>query len=77
MTYWYLLPVNAWLLLCPSQLCCDWTMGTIPLVISVMDPRNLATAAFVVVLGWLSWYAVFVDGKRSRQVAIVSWEAQY
>ncbi|XP_072045716.1 protein O-mannosyl-transferase TMTC3-like [Amphiura filiformis] len=70
LTYWYLLPVNAWLLLCPSQLCCDWTMGTIPLVTSAIDPRNLATAAFVMIIIWLGCYAVFVEGKRSRQVAM-------
>ncbi|KAG8137949.1 hypothetical protein E2320_003886 [Naja naja] len=37
LTFNYLLPVNAWLLLNPSELCCDWTMGTIPLVESMLD----------------------------------------
>ncbi|XP_062403453.1 protein O-mannosyl-transferase TMTC3 [Sardina pilchardus] len=46
LTFNYLLPVNAWLLLNPSELCCDWTMGTIPLVETLLDTRNLATAAF-------------------------------
>uniref|UniRef100_A0A8C0HYL3 dolichyl-phosphate-mannose--protein mannosyltransferase n=1 Tax=Balaenoptera musculus TaxID=9771 RepID=A0A8C0HYL3_BALMU len=43
LTFNYLLPVNAWLLLNPSELCCDWTMGTIPLIESFLDIRNLAT----------------------------------
>uniref|UniRef100_A0A8C1CD33 Protein O-mannosyl-transferase TMTC3 n=1 Tax=Cyprinus carpio carpio TaxID=630221 RepID=A0A8C1CD33_CYPCA len=46
LTFNYLLPVNAWLLLNPSELCCDWTMGTIPLVECLLDPRNLATVVF-------------------------------
>jgi hypothetical protein len=58
LTYNYLLPVNAWLLLCPSRLCCDWTMGTIPLVADVLDPRNLATFTF---------YAIYRFIPRSSQ----------
>ncbi|UYV70810.1 TMTC3 [Cordylochernes scorpioides] len=40
LTYAFLLPLNAWLLLFPWHLCCDWTMGTVLLVESVADPRN-------------------------------------
>ena len=36
----YMLPLNAWLLLDPSWLCCDWTMGTVPLIDSFTDPRS-------------------------------------
>ncbi|KAF8777395.1 Protein O-mannosyl-transferase TMTC3 like protein [Argiope bruennichi] len=43
LTYNYLLAVNAWLLLFPCHLCCDWTMSTIPLVEGILDLRNLAT----------------------------------
>ncbi|XP_051546267.1 protein O-mannosyl-transferase TMTC3-like [Myxocyprinus asiaticus] len=61
LTFNYLLPVNAWLLLNPSELCCDWTMGTIPLVESLLDPRNLATLVFYGLLCLLAhhslWYA--------------------
>lgn len=31
---------NAWLLLSPSSLCCDWTLGSIPLVTSFSDVKN-------------------------------------
>ncbi|XP_053362470.1 protein O-mannosyl-transferase TMTC3 [Clarias gariepinus] len=58
LTFNYLLPVNGWLLLNPSELCCDWTMGTIPLVESVLDPRNLATLVFYVLLGLLTYHSV-------------------
>uniref|UniRef100_A0A3Q3NC65 Protein O-mannosyl-transferase TMTC3 n=1 Tax=Mastacembelus armatus TaxID=205130 RepID=A0A3Q3NC65_9TELE len=58
MTFNYLLPVNAWLLLNPSELCCDWTMGTIPLVESILDLRNLATLVFYIVLGLLAYHSL-------------------
>ena len=32
---------NAWLLLSPSSLCCDWTLGSIPLVTSFSDVKNI------------------------------------
>ncbi|XP_071113753.1 protein O-mannosyl-transferase TMTC1-like [Haliotis cracherodii] len=43
LTYNYLFAFNSWLLLSPVTLCYDWTLGSIPLVESVADPRNLAT----------------------------------
>ncbi|XP_022244376.1 transmembrane and TPR repeat-containing protein CG4050-like [Limulus polyphemus] len=60
LTFSYLLSLNAWLLLFPCDLCCDWTMGTIPLVTSIEDLRNISTLCFCVVLflllrsSWLS-----------------------
>lgn len=45
LTYHYLISVNLWLLLFPCDLCCDWTMGTVPLVESFLDPRNIGTVA--------------------------------
>ncbi|XP_029290183.1 protein O-mannosyl-transferase TMTC3 [Cottoperca gobio] len=57
-TFNYLLPVNAWLLLNPSELCCDWTMGTIPLVESLLDLRNLATLVFYTFLGLLAYHSL-------------------
>lgn len=43
LTYGYLIYLNSWLLLCPSLLCCDWTMGTVPLLEGFSDARNVAT----------------------------------
>ncbi|XP_065334770.1 protein O-mannosyl-transferase Tmtc3 isoform X1 [Cloeon dipterum] len=57
LTYNYLLSVNLGLLLLPCDLCCDWTMGTIPLVSNLNDPRNaatLATYAFLLVLTYVA-----------------------
>lgn len=67
----YLLPVNAWLLLNPSGLCCDWTMGTIPIITSLVDMRNLATLAFYLVLGSFTVYALFEQTRRSRAIIMV------
>ena len=55
LTHNYLLTVNSWLLLSPVDLCCDWTMNTIPLVRSVGDPRNLATILLYAVLFHLAY----------------------
>uniref|UniRef100_A0A8C5WIK5 Protein O-mannosyl-transferase TMTC3 n=1 Tax=Leptobrachium leishanense TaxID=445787 RepID=A0A8C5WIK5_9ANUR len=68
LTFNYLLPVNAWLLLNPSELCCDWTMGTIPLVESVLDIRNLATLAFFGLLGYLVMFSIKYSGESSKTV---------
>lgn len=70
LTFNYLLSVNAWLLLNPSQLCCDWTMGTIKVIRSVLDVRNICTVAFYAVLVALSKYAVSQQTQRSRAVAM-------
>ncbi|CAH2277685.1 transmembrane and TPR repeat-containing 3 [Pelobates cultripes] len=68
LTFNYLLPVNAWLLLNPSELCCDWTMGTIPLVESIIDVRNLATLVFFGLLGYLVMFSIRYSGDSSKTV---------
>ncbi|XP_016831711.1 protein O-mannosyl-transferase TMTC3 isoform X1 [Cricetulus griseus] len=68
LTFNYLLPVNAWLLLNPSELCCDWTMGTIPLIESFLDIRNLATFAFFSFLGALGIFSLRYPGDSSKTV---------
>jgi hypothetical protein len=40
----YLPAFNLLLLLCPAPLCCDWTMGSIPLIHSLSGVRGLAAA---------------------------------
>ncbi|XP_035521326.1 protein O-mannosyl-transferase TMTC3 [Morone saxatilis] len=68
LTFNYLLPVNAWLLLNPSELCCDWTMGTIPLVESLLDLRNLATLVFYTALGLLAYHSLRYRHSSARTV---------
>lgn len=71
LTFNYLLPVNAWLLLNPSELCCDWTMGTIPLVESALDQRNLATLLFYVLLGLLAYRSITCSRSSAKTVVMV------
>ncbi|XP_038636329.1 protein O-mannosyl-transferase TMTC3 [Scyliorhinus canicula] len=68
LTFNYLLPLNGWLLLNPSELCCDWTMGTIPLVESVLDIRNLATVTFYSLIALLIYYSLRYPGESSQVV---------
>lgn len=72
MTFNYLLPVNAWLLLNPSELCCDWTMGTIPLVESFLDLRNLATLLFYTCLALLAHHSLCYRHGSAKTVIMVS-----
>lgn len=71
MTFNYLLPVNAWLLLNPSELCCDWTMGTIPLVESFLDLRNLATLLFYTCLFLLAHHSLRYRRGSAKTVIMV------
>ncbi|TRY92082.1 hypothetical protein DNTS_005870 [Danionella cerebrum] len=50
LTYCYLLAFNAWLLLAPIMLCYDWQVGSIPLVESLWDGRNIASLALALVM---------------------------
>lgn len=61
LTYNYLAVLNAWLLTFPSSLCCDWTMGTVALVESLTDSRNLATLLLLFLVARLVW-AAFIQG---------------
>ncbi|CDS43735.1 transmembrane and TPR repeat containing protein [Echinococcus multilocularis] len=45
LTHLHLVYVNLALLFYPSGLCADWTMGTIALITTATDPRNIATFA--------------------------------
>lgn len=64
MTWCYMVAVNAWLLLCPEQLLCDWTMGTVPLVRTLGDTRNLATLGTLATLLHLGARGVSGGGRR-------------
>ncbi|GIY72155.1 protein O-mannosyl-transferase Tmtc3 [Caerostris extrusa] len=73
LTFNYLIALNSWLLLCPTDLCCDWTMGSVPLIRSWTDPRNVATVAVYVALCAILWNAVWTDDARSRILLMVSY----
>jgi len=71
LSYNYLISVNLWLLLFPCDLCCDWTMGTVPLVESFFDVRNLATLISYAVLLLLTYVAVITDNRQQATVIIM------
>ena len=45
LNYNYLYAINAWLLLNPTWLCFDWSMGCVPVITSLADIRLLAVVA--------------------------------
>ncbi|NWV81305.1 TMTC1 protein, partial [Dasyornis broadbenti] len=71
LTYSYLLAFNAWLLLAPITLCYDWQVGSIPLVESIWDVRNLATVLLVLVMTLLSLHCVAAFKKLEHKEVLV------
>ncbi|XP_053924990.1 protein O-mannosyl-transferase TMTC1 isoform X2 [Cuculus canorus] len=71
LTYSYLLAFNAWLLLAPITLCYDWQVGSIPLIESIWDARNLATVFLVVVMTLLSLHCVAAFKKLEHKEVLV------
>ena len=66
----YIYARNAAMLLLPSApLSYDWNMGTIPLVLSLRDPRNGYTAAFYAALAALVYAALLGPGGRATRHA--------
>lgn len=70
-TYNYLVSVNFWLLLFPCDLCCDWTMGTVPLVEKITDVRNLATLFTLSVFIALMWIALNTENHQKSVIIII------
>ncbi len=72
LTWFYLVAINVWLLLNPADLCCDWTMGTIPLVRTISDPRNLATLFTFMLLAHLSISGLLAANRKERNLVGLS-----
>ncbi|XP_043225531.1 protein O-mannosyl-transferase Tmtc3-like [Amphibalanus amphitrite] len=68
LTHSYLTAVNSGLLLAPDPLCCDWTMGTVPLVTSIGDRRNFSPLAVAAALCLLLRRAV---GDYDRHSSVI------
>uniref|UniRef100_A0A8C5HNG2 dolichyl-phosphate-mannose--protein mannosyltransferase n=1 Tax=Gouania willdenowi TaxID=441366 RepID=A0A8C5HNG2_GOUWI len=71
LSYTYLLSFNAWLLLAPIVLCYDWQVGSIPLVESIGDIRNMATMMLAVVMFTLCLHCIFSLQGRELLVGIM------
>ncbi|XP_061617506.1 protein O-mannosyl-transferase TMTC1 isoform X1 [Phyllopteryx taeniolatus] len=69
LTYSYLLYFNTWLLLAPIVLCYDWQVGSIPLVESLSDIRNMATVLLAVVMFALCLHCIrSLQRQKSKEV---------
>ncbi|MEQ2248727.1 Protein O-mannosyl-transferase tmtc1 [Ilyodon furcidens] len=71
LTYSYLLSFNAWLLLAPIVLCYDWQVGSIPLVESLGDVRNMATMLLAVVMIALCLHCLFSLLRQENREVLV------
>ncbi|XP_028968376.1 protein O-mannosyl-transferase TMTC1 [Galendromus occidentalis] len=61
LTYSYLAAFNVGLMLYPAVLSYDWQMGSVPIVQSLWDVRNLATVALLMALSKVAWLIVSDD----------------
>lgn len=69
LTFSYLSAFNWWLLLCPYTLSHDWQAGSIPLITSIKDTRNLLTLiTFFAII--LLFYKIFIDMEVSVDIGI-------
>jgi hypothetical protein len=67
LTFLYLSSFNSWLLFCPSQLSHDWQMGSVPLIMSFRDTRNILTLiTFCVIV--LIIYKIYNDLEVSLNI---------
>ncbi|XP_008571811.1 PREDICTED: transmembrane and TPR repeat-containing protein 1, partial [Galeopterus variegatus] len=71
LTYSYLLAFNTWLLLAPVTLCYDWQVGSIPLVETLWDVRNLATIFLAVVMTLLSLHCLAAFKRLEHKEVLV------
>ncbi|XP_078614416.1 protein O-mannosyl-transferase TMTC4-like [Branchiostoma floridae x Branchiostoma japonicum] len=67
LTHNYIYAINAWLLFFPWWLCFDWSMGCVPLLHSMGDPRVLAPVAlWLGLLGLLTYCVVGLADNTKR-----------
>lgn len=71
LTYSYLIYLNSWLLLFPCDLCCDWTMGTVPLIEGFSDRRNVYTLATFLTLIALAACACTTRNRRKSRTLLM------
>ncbi|KAM5172941.1 protein O-mannosyl-transferase TMTC1 [Mantella aurantiaca] len=71
LSFSYLLAFNACLLLAPITLCYDWQVGSIPLVHSLWDIRNLETLILLLVLLSLGLHCLTARKRTGHQEVLV------
>ncbi|XP_059167603.1 protein O-mannosyl-transferase TMTC4-like isoform X1 [Physella acuta] len=69
--YNYLYAINSWILLSAHWLCFDWSMGCIPTITSVTDPRILVVCIFWIVLLLIARRCLCLKSNRSLILAVL------
>lgn len=72
MTFTYLPVLNFVLMLRPSTLSFDWSMGAVPLIESILDQRNFISLAFYTALGVGSYKSSNTLFRIDHQVRSIS-----
>ena len=68
LSYLYLAVFNMMQLLCPSPLSYDWQLGSIPLVYTPLDTRNILSAILAILTS-----AILVVSRRVRNIYTVQY----
>ncbi|XP_075066641.1 protein O-mannosyl-transferase TMTC1 [Mixophyes fleayi] len=71
LTFSYLLAYNARLLLAPITLCYDWQVGSIPLIHSIWDSRNLQTLLLLAALLSLGLHCLAARKRSGHRETVV------
>uniref|UniRef100_A0A1A9W3N0 Protein O-mannosyl-transferase TMTC3 n=1 Tax=Glossina brevipalpis TaxID=37001 RepID=A0A1A9W3N0_9MUSC len=71
LTFSYLIYLNIWLLLFPCNLCCDWTMGTVPLIDGLTDSRNVFTLLTFMFLAAMIFHACVVQNFQHSRMLLM------
>ncbi|XP_040201479.1 protein O-mannosyl-transferase TMTC1 [Rana temporaria] len=71
LTFSYILAFNACLLLAPITMCYDWQVGSIPLLHSLWDRRNLETLVLLVVLVSLGLHCLVARKRTGHREVLV------
>ncbi|XP_067670553.1 protein O-mannosyl-transferase TMTC4-like [Haliotis asinina] len=72
LNYNYLYAINSWLLINPWWLCFDWSMGCIPVITSLTDPRILVDIALWGVFGALVFQCCRGGLTKDRRILITA-----
>ncbi|XP_055840237.1 protein O-mannosyl-transferase Tmtc3 [Episyrphus balteatus] len=72
LTFSYLIYLNCWLLVFPCNLCCDWTMGTIPLIEGFYDIRNITTLVTFLGLFTIGLNGIITKNQAHSKIIIMS-----
>lgn len=76
LNYNYLYAINSWLLLNPWWLCFDWSMGCVPVITSLTDPRLLPLAAFLFVMGCLFICCFKIEMDHEDRYTTIVWSVR-